>query len=260
MNVASMLARRDWLLGAAALVLPGCATRAPATGSLEALVARNTAASGGAAAIEAVHGAEYAIDISEPTFKVSGVYVVDRRGRMRIDVHADGQRVYTEAFDGHAAWQMGADGKATPSAPSGAAALWHGTQLPGKLLGLHEMAAQGHHLALAPDEVLDGQAFRVIELRFSDGFETRLYLDPDTGLVARQRDVRALHPDLDPAKKQLENRFTDYRAVDGVMRSFAGSQHDAADGRWLQTSVVTALRQNVAIDDAMFAPGAMPDR
>ena len=255
-----LVTRRDCLASAAAVLAAGCASRAPVAPSLDELIARHTAASGGAAAIEAVRNAAYEIDITEPTFKVSGVYVVDRRGRMRIDIHADGRRVYTEAFDGRVAWQMEGDGKARPSAPTGAAALWHGTQFPGKLLGLHEMAAQGHRLALRPDEVLDGRAFHVVDLTFSDGFVTRLYLDPETALVARQRDVRALHPDLDPAKKPLENRFTDYRAVDGVLRSFGGSQHDAADGRWLQTSVVTALRQNVVLDEAMFAMGAMPDR
>ena len=46
----------------------------------------------------------------------------------------------------------------------------------------------------------------------------------------------------------------------GVLRSFGGGQHDAADGRWLQTSVVTALRQNIVLDEAMFEMGAMPDR
>ncbi len=239
-------------------VFAGCATRpaGPDPDGLDDLVARHTAASGGAAAIEAVQAIEYRLHITEPTFQVDGTYVTDRRGRMRIDVHADGARVYTEAWDGRTAWQMGPDGVAKPSAPTGAAALWHGASFPGKLLGLHEMARQGHVLLRLPAETLDGQRFDVIRLTFSDGFATRLYFDPATHLLARQRDERALHPDLDPTKKLLENRYADWRPVDGVMRSFGGSQVDAATGAELQQTHVTSVRSLVALDDARFAPGA----
>jgi hypothetical protein len=72
---------------------------------LSELVDRHTVTAGGAPAIEATKCIEYRIDITEPTFQVSGIYVADRSGRMRIDVYAGGKRVYTEAFDGKSAWQ-----------------------------------------------------------------------------------------------------------------------------------------------------------
>jgi hypothetical protein len=241
----------------AAALMGGCATPA-SDDRLSELVARHTAAVGGAPAIEATQSVEYRIDIAEPTFQVSGVYVADRSGRMRIDVYAGGKRVYTEAYDGKGAWQMNDDGQARPSAASGAAALWHGTQIPGKLLGLHEMARHGHRLELIGDETLDGQLFHVLKLTFSDKFVTYLYIDAASLLIARQRDERALHPDVDPAKKQLENRFDEYRPLDGVQRSFSGRQIDIQTGAILQTTRVTLLRVNVPLGDDTFRVGSLP--
>lgn len=40
------------------------------------------------------------LDIVEPTFQVHAVYRADRNSRMRIDIYADGKRVFTEAHDG----------------------------------------------------------------------------------------------------------------------------------------------------------------
>jgi hypothetical protein len=261
---AALAERRGRSGGAAAFVAAallgansGCAVT-PSRNHLADLVDRHTAAMGGRQAIEAITSVEYRLRIVEPTFAVDGVYSADRSGRMRIDIYADGERVYTEAHDGRGAWQMGADGKATASTALGAAALWHGTQFPGKLLGLHEMAEHGHRLEFVGEERHDGILYPVIRLTLRDGFTSYLYFNPETWLLERQRDERALHPDVDPRQKLLENRFTDYRQLQGMMRSYGGSQVDIGSGATLQTSTVTGLRVNVALEDELFRFGSQP--
>ena len=121
------------------------------------------------------------------------------------------------------------------------------------VLGLHEIAQHGHRLELIGDETLDGKLYYVLKLTFSDKFVTYLYMDAASLLIARQRDERALHPDVDPAKKQLENRFEEYRALVGVQQSFSGRQ----TGAILQTTRVTSLRVNVPLGDDVFRVGSL---
>jgi len=240
----------------AAGVLSGGLMNVVAAETLDEIIAQHTAAMGGAAVIEAVSSLETEIEIVEPAFSVTGHYVADRAGRMRIDVYANDQRVFTESHDGKSSWQMGGDGIPDSHDAVGTAALWHGTQFPGKVLGLHEMGNFGHVLSVQGRETVGGVDYHVLKLTFRDGFETYLYVDPQSWLITRTRDVRALHPDTDPTGLWLETRYTDFRPVDGVMRSFADSQVDLKDGTVLQNSTVNWIRTNVPLDDALFEAGA----
>jgi hypothetical protein len=224
----------------------------PAELSLDELIARHTKAGGGRAAIEAVRAIELELRIVEPTFAVDAHYCAARPGRMRIDVSAEGERVFTEAYAGQAAWQWEKGKGVQDVSPEGTAALRHGTQFPGTLFGLHELAANGHHLALLGRETLDGVSYHVLELTLSDGFVTHYYLDPTTYLLARRRDFRALHPDVDATKKWLEDRWTDYREVGGMMRAFTSSQVDVRTGEILQTTTLKSVRVSRQFEEAVF--------
>jgi len=237
------------------LALAGCrATRPVKTGGdLETWIRRHTEARGGAAAIERVSSLRYHVTITEPSFTVDGVYEVDRQGRMRIDIFQDGRRVFTEGFDGHAGWQMG-DGEehGSVASPAGSAALWRGTQSPDKLFGLHEMTRLGHQVEAAGFEAVEGKRYARVRVTLSDGWETMYYLDPDTWLVARSRDHKALHVDLDPKKRPLEESLLDVRPVEGVMRSFRAVGRDLGSGEVIQTSTVSGIEVNPMLDPARF--------
>jgi hypothetical protein len=47
----------------------------------------------------------YLLTIKEPSFEVTGTYVATRDGSMRIDIEADGQRVFSEGVHDGQAWQ-----------------------------------------------------------------------------------------------------------------------------------------------------------
>lgn len=220
--------------------------------SLEDVVARNTEATGGRTAIEAVHSIQVDLHIVDPGFAVDGVYRAMRPGKMRIDVASDGKHVFTEAFNGRRAWQWEGRGDSVAATATAAGALQHGVEMPGKILGLHEVQQRGHKLALRGREAVDGVDYYVLRLTFADGYTTSLYVDPRTWLITRRRDVRPLHPDVDPTPATIESRYSDFRRISGVQFSFAGEDVDLATGKVLETTTVKSLQINSAFPETVF--------
>jgi hypothetical protein len=221
--------------------------------SVDGLLRRHAEAIGGEKAVERTRSLRYRLRIEEPSFAVEGVYVVDRSGRMRIDIFAEGRRVFTEAFDGQSAWQLGQeDAHGRPASEEGRAALWHGTLSPLKLLGLHELRALGHEVEFMGRETLEGISYYKLLVTLSDGWQSVYYLHPDTYRIERTRDQRALHPDFDPSKKRLESVLSDYRPVDGVLRSFHERQIDLGSGEVVQTTTVVSIEPDVALEAEIF--------
>ncbi len=243
--------RRDRFLlviGLASILL-GCSRR-PLT--VDDVIERNTRAMGGRAAIEAIHSIEINLHITDPGFEVDGIYRAARPGRMRIDVQAGGKQVFTEAFDGQQGWQSHDQSEPEPASPKAAAALRHGVELPGKLLGLHEMRQRGHKIDLVGRETVDGIDYYVLRLTFGDGYTTSLYVDPESWLITRRRDVRPLHVDVDPTPTTIEQRSSDFREVSGVRYAFASTEIDLKTGKQLESTKVGSIKVNPPIDESIF--------
>ena len=242
---------RDWhcrvLVLLAAVDLFGC-SRTPVT--LEEVIERNTRAMGGQAAIEAVHSVQVDLHIVDPGFAVDGVYRAVRPGKMRIDIMSSGKHVFTEAFNGQRAWE-GRD-EAVATSPKAAAALRHGVELPGKLFGVHEVQQRGQKLELSGRETVAGVDYYVLRLTFADGYTTTLYVDSNTWLIARRRDVRPLHVDVDPTPVTIESRYSDFRAISGVQFSFANTDVDLTTGKVLETTTVKSILVNPVVAETIF--------
>lgn len=218
---------------------------------IDEIIRRNTEAMGGRAAIEAVQSVEVDLHVSNLKFEVDGVYRAARPGRMRIDITAGGKHVFTEAFDGERGWQW--DGKEKKNAgPTASGALRHGVELPGNLFGLHELRLRGHRVELIGREKIDGVDYYALRVTLADGFETSLFLDPETWRITRRRDVRALHPDLDPTLTTIEARKSDFRQIDGVWFSFKSEDVDLKTGKVIESTNVKEIRVNPVIDVALF--------
>lgn len=226
----------------------GC-SRSPTT--LDEVIERHTKAVGGRAAIEAIQSIEFDLHITDPKFEVDGTYFAARPGKMRIDVNAGGDHVFTEAFDGQRGWE----GKGTsqkPATEKATAALRHGVELPGKLFGLHELKARGHRIELAEREKIDGISYYVLRLTLNDGYATTLYVDPNSWLITRRRDVRPLHVDVDPTPTTIEQRSFDFRTISGVQFAFASSETDLQSGKVLETTVVRSVKINPPLVPSIF--------
>jgi hypothetical protein len=215
------------------------------------IVDRNTKAIGGRAAIEAVQSIEVSLHISDPGFEADGVYYAARPGKMRIDVSVAGKHVFTEAFDGQRGWEW--NGKeSTTASPKATAALQHGVELPGKLFGLHELKQRGHHVDLIGREKIDGINYYALGLTLKDGYHTTLYVDPNTWLITRRRDIRPLHVDIDPTPTTIEQRSSDFREIGGVQFAFAGAEVDLKTDKVLESSLIKEIKVNPPIDPTFF--------
>lgn len=247
------LFRRPGILMALVLLIMTSVSWAEKTLPLEQVIQNHTRALGGKDAIEAAKRMEFALLIEEPTFKVNAVYKVDRNQRMRIDVFSEGKRVFTEAYDGTRGWQQKGEGTAAEySTEQGSKALWHGTVLPGKVFGLHEYKKLGHKVELVGREEVERINYYVLKITLSDGFETQIYVHPETWLIERGRDFAAIHVDVDPTKLRLENQYLDYRPVDGVLRSFKSTQKNLETGAWTQTTTIQSIKVNILLDPSEF--------
>jgi hypothetical protein len=220
--------------------------------TLDQLIDRNVQALGGRAAIEAVQSIKLALHIVDPDFEVDAIYYAARPGRMRIDITAGGKRVYVEAFNGSRAWQWKGSGEPVEESKTATGALRHGIELPGKLFGLHEVQGRGNQLALVGRETVDDADYYVLRVTFSDGANTTLYLDLKTWLITRRRDVRPLHPDMDPTPTTIETKMTDFRRVGDLVFSFASTDTDLKTGKMLEKVTIREITLNPSVPEGFF--------
>jgi len=220
--------------------------------TVEQLIEHNVQAVGGKAALEALRSIRVDLHIVDPDFEVDGVYLAARSGSMRIDITAGGRHVYTEALDGARGWQWKGQGQPVEESAKATAALRHGVELPGHLFGLHELRSRGNRLELAGREQVEGKNYHRLRLTFADGDSTMLYLDPDSWLITRRRDVRPLHPDIDATPTTIENKMADFRRVGDLLFSFASIDTDLTTGKVLEKTTVRSITLNPAIESSMF--------
>ncbi|MHA6289345.1 hypothetical protein [Maricaulis sp. CAU 1757] len=216
------------------------------------LLDRYTTAIGGASAIEAVEGIRIEVEIAEPDFQLTGQYVAQRNGDMRIDVYDGDQRVFSEGLSDGVGWQMFLDGSVEPTSPDGTAALRRGLER--NLFGLHEFAVRGHEVSAGEPQVIDGITYPVLDITMDDGFEERLYLDPQSFLPVRERSEFALHPDINPDAELHETRQSDFREIDGVVKSFLQETVDLRSGQTVQTIRIRQIELNPHIEAGFFDP------
>ena len=230
-----------------------CGCRHEVILSTHEIIARNTEAMGGRQAIEAIRSIEIILHISEQKFDVDAVYRAARPGTMRIDVMHGGKRIFSEGFDGKNAWQWPADTEhAVDESAQAGATLSHGVELPGKLFGLHEMRGRGHAVEFAGRETIDATDFYVLRATLSDGYTTSLYVDPTTWRIARRRDFRPLHIDIDPTPTTIEDQNLDFRQEGGLWFPFGSKQIDVPTGKLLQTSRIESVKINPQVDQSVF--------
>jgi len=214
------------------------------------IIERNIQARGGADAVASVQTIQTRVQITEQGFQVMGEYVATRDGKMRIDVYFDGQRVFTEAFDGESGWQMDGDGTVADMSQLGEKAVRH--SIITNLYGLNEMAGLGLAVEYVGTELIDSRAYEKVNLTFEDGLVIHYYLDSETGQIVRQRDEVALHPDVDDTIQRFETINSDFRTVDGVVYAFHTEKRDMDTGEMTQTTQIEKIILNGEIDQSIF--------
>jgi hypothetical protein len=250
-----MIHRREALATLAAGMLTGLA-RAQEPLTLEEIIRRHVAARGGAAALDRIRSCRIAVDILERGQALRGLYAAnasDPRGTVvRIDVYAGGNHVGSEGMDRQGVWNRGPGNAApTPSVATGAAnALLHGAE--NHLFGLHRFTTRGHRLRLMPAERIDGAEYPVVEVVYTTGHASYFYVDPASWMLARRRDERAYHPDVDQTRQRIETRYSDFQAVDGVIAAHRQIDIDLANGVEISTNRVGERLLNPSFPKGYF--------
>ena len=218
--------------------------------TLPDVIARNTKARGGAAALDRAHAVAFEVEIREGGMVLRGNYAANDKGLVRVDVYADGKLAASEGIDKDGVWILGKDGP-RPSVATGAAnALTHGAE--NHLFGWHRFAERGHKLKLMPSEKIDGTIYQVVEIKYSTGHTSYFYLDPVSWQAVRRRDERAYHPDVSLDKKRVESRFYDFVSLDGIVASHRSEDIDLGTGKVLAGSRVIARRINPQLSPDHF--------
>ena len=220
------------------------AAPAPARGtgdlSLDEILARHTQAVGSEAALARVRGKRVDLQIIENGSVVEAHYRADKSPAFRIDIYDKGRHVFCEGLDAEGPWIWPGDSaQARQGVPEAKASGLTGIQF--NLYGLKQFPALGHRLFADGREEIQGVTYHVLRVALKGAYDTYLYLDPATFLIARRRDFRPNHPDLNPAKEKLETQFSDYRRVGGIMNAFLQHQVALATGKINQVQVVERM-------------------
>ncbi|HYD73595.1 MAG TPA: hypothetical protein VEF55_10680, partial [Candidatus Binatia bacterium] len=69
---------------------------------------------------------------------------------------------------------------------------------------------------------------------------------------------RAYHPDADLTQQNVETRFSDFQAVDGVIAAHLNEDYDLDSGALISTAHVLTRRLNPDLPEGLFERSYMP--
>lgn len=220
--------------------------------TLDEILACNASKLGGEAAFGAIDNLRVELDIAEPGFEVQGTYVASRDGHMRIDIFANGRRVFAEGLNDQGAWKWSPDGGVEAANAQGAATLRNGVEAPGRFWTLRQLRERGLQVEwLEPGPLAHPNEWQ-LRLTRADGSKLDYFLSRTTCLPTREVSRRAFHPDVDPIELPVETAFNEPFSVDGVTRFRHGESRRLDIGEWLGTSRLRSLEHNVPLPEGYF--------
>lgn len=218
---------------------------------LEKIIENHTTAIGGFEAVEEIKSLQIAFHLIESSYQLDGLYTADRTSRMRVDIFSDNKRVFSEGFNGSFGWQLPQMAEeCLPTSPEGTKALLHG--IDNQLFGLHELQDRGYHLEFVGQEKLENTIFYVVNVKYADGYSLQRFINPDSWLIERSREQKALHPDIDPIQVVVETQYSDFRRVNSLLRSFCEVQTNLSTGEILQSTTIKKLVPNPNLPPNFF--------
>ena len=214
------------------------------------VIAKHIEARGGADAIESIRSVKIDLEIVEPEFTVTGTYVADRRGWMRIDVFAEGTRVFTEALGPDGGWQMFGDGEIADLSPDGYSALIRGVR--SNLYGLHELEQFSYRHEWVGETEIEDRAVIELQQIADDGFSKQLYFDLESWFVVADAETSALHPDIDSTQEPQITYYSEFVMQDGIRFSNRTDVINMDSGEEMQTTRVTNRELNPDLEEEIF--------
>jgi hypothetical protein len=211
--------------------------------TVDQVIAKYVAAVGGRQAIEKVTSATATGAIAIDAFGITGSIQLSQKApdKSLTSVDLSGIGRQREGFDGQAGWSEDPQNGLRDKSGAELADAKRAAIFPREL----RFAEQYVTLAVAGREVMSGRSLIVLA-GTNDGVPpARLFFDAESGLLVRQVVSRA---SLD-GTIEVDVRFEDFRAVDGVMRAHTVRQITA---QFTSVITLTDVKHNVPLDDAIF--------
>jgi outer membrane lipoprotein-sorting protein len=222
---------------------------APAAGqTAKDVLAKMIEAMGGRQALEAVKDTTLSGTFEFVSMGMSGGMTVYAKepNKARIDIELMGM-VITQAFDGQVAWFVNPQTGATEEMPAAQAAEMQRRAMGNDMLLNPEKV--GVTYTLKDREKVEDKDYIVLEQKLADGFTTKLYLDPATYLVVRQR-AKGLNP-MTSAEADTDTVISDYRSVNGIKMPFSSVAFQ--EGAELMRITFAKAVCNTGLEDTFFA-------
>lgn len=221
-------------------VSPMASSQAP---SVDDLVARNTQAKGGAAALNGVQSVKQTASMSMQGMQATMTMLAKRPAMVRQEMNVGGQQIVT-AFDGTTAWTISpmTGGAAQPMTGPEAAILKDQSPFDGPLMNYK---ARGSKVEFVGTETVAGKSMHHLRVTPTSGLVTEVYLDAATYLEAR---VVVSSP-----MGEMTQDLSDYRDVSGMKVPFAIQM--LMGGAPVAEIRVQSVEFNTPIADALFKMG-----
>lgn len=244
MNQEASMSRYLKLLPLAAALFAACSSPSP----VDEIVTSNLAARGGTERIQALNSIRLTATATASGGRIARlVREVKRPGRFRLEFSSQGTKSVF-AHDGEIGWQVAPlQGQFEPQATTpenDAAAGADQRDIEGPLVGWRE---KGNMVELVGREALPGgEAFK-LKVTLNDGAIRYDYVDVESHLIVRSDVTRIMegHP------VQLENAFSDFREVDGLVFPFLIEMHPTDRPEVIRIAI-EEIELNPDLDDARF--------
>lgn len=243
-----MLPNLIFLLALPAVVLPPAQAPAPQSPSVEQLIARNTEARGGLAALKAVQTRRTTgVMTGMAPFDIPFTVEQKRPGFFRRELSIQGAAQIT-AFDGRGGWKIDpfttGDANPHPLTPDDVKDLIEDADMDGCLV---DWAAKGDTVEYAGQEALDGGPAYKLKVTFADGRVSMIFLDAKSYQEVKRIVTRKqMGQDI-----EMEVFTGGYRPIQGV--SEPSSIDIAPKGSPQRMHLaIQKVEPNVPIDDARF--------
>lgn len=235
------------LITAVALSAIGNCQPAPTT---QQIVELHINALGGQEKINAIHSLVFRLTYREGDHVNSHGYMAKMRPYYKtLGDPKDLKAGINEGFDG-SAWEYYSDpGVVLRTVGAAAAAGRHGTEL---VDSLSDAEMLGTRFALAGEESFAGRPAYKLHVTLADGFEKDLFVDRQSFLILGDRRAAPIH--AFGAAVPSENRFGDYRPVNGVLFPFSIQEVEIATGRELNSATMQSITVNDKFDVSYFSP------
>lgn len=240
---------------AALLLLPFSlvAAESPACSmTLDEVLAEYAAARGGAQAIESQHALRIQSTNHEGKWNPIFDYRVMKPGYMWIQATYDDGEVIFEGYDGERGWEKWGEKPAEYVSGDAGKALNQGAMSPVHLYGLHHMEGLGAKVTLKGCETVGIENFYVLRVLSAFGTDIDYYLNGKTFWLERSRTTRPLHPTVDPTPIVIEERWSDFRFVEGVLHPFRLEQWNLQENSRLSWLEIASMERFTDATPAFF--------